>query len=51
VSVQAGWEFLWLAGLATAERQFDLNNTEINYIDAGGQVFAMGASIGLCTSW
>jgi hypothetical protein len=51
VSVQAGWEFLWLAGLATAERQFDLDNTEINYIDAGGQVFAMGLSIGLCTSW
>jgi hypothetical protein len=51
VSVQAGWEFLWMAGVATAERQFDLNNTEINYIDAGGQVFAMGLSIGLCTSW
>jgi hypothetical protein len=51
LSVQAGWDFLWAAGIATAPRQFDLDNSEINYIDAGGQMFYMGASIGMTASW
>jgi hypothetical protein len=50
-SVQAGWDFLWVAGIATAPRQFDLDDTEINYIDAGGQMFFMGASLGMTASW
>jgi hypothetical protein len=51
LSVQAGWEFLWAAGIATAPRQFDLDNSELNYIDAGGQMFFMGASLGMTASW
>ena len=51
LSVQAGWEFLWAAGIATAPRQFDLDDTELNYIDAGGQMFFMGASLGMTASW
>jgi hypothetical protein len=51
LSVQAGWDFLWAAGIATAPRQFDLDNSELNYIDAGGQMFYMGASLGMTASW
>jgi len=51
LAVQAGWDFLWAAGIATAPRQFDLDNSELNYIDAGGQMFFMGASLGMTASW
>ena len=50
-SLKAGYDFLWVAGVATATRQFDLDNVRDNPIDAGGQVFYNGLSIGCEGSW
>lgn len=50
-SLKAGYDFLWVAGIATATRQFDLNNVRENPIDAGGQIFYNGLSIGCEGSW
>jgi len=50
-SVQAGYDFLWAAGIATATRQFNLDNVRPNSIDGGGQIFYNGLSMGVEGSW
>ncbi len=50
-SLQAGYDFLWVAGMATATRQFNLNNKQFDDIDAGGQTFFQGLSFGFKGSW
>ncbi|MFM9195689.1 MAG: hypothetical protein ACKOWG_08110 [Planctomycetia bacterium] len=50
-AVQAGYDFLWVAGIATATRQFNLDNVRPNSIDAGGQAFYNGLSLGIEGSW
>lgn len=50
-AIQAGYDFLWVAGIATATRQFNLDNLRPNSIDAGGQAFYNGLSLGLEGSW
>ena len=50
-AVQIGYDFLWVAGIATATRQFNLDNVRPNSIDGGGQVFYNGLSMGVEGSW
>jgi hypothetical protein len=50
-SLQAGYDFLWVAGMATATRQFNLDQRDINPIDVGGQTFYNGVSFGFNGSW
>lgn len=50
-SLKAGYEFLWVAGIATAPRQFDLEGLRINKTDPGGQIFFNGLSFGCEGSW
>jgi len=50
-SIQAGYDFLWVAGVATATRQFNLDNVRPNSIDAGGQILFQGVSMGVEGSW
>jgi len=50
-SLQIGYDFLWVAGVATATRQFNLNKLKQNQIDPGGQVFLQGVSFGFNGSW
>lgn len=50
-SLKAGYDFLWIAGIATATRQFDLSGLRQNPMDAGGQTFYNGVSFGLEGSW
>jgi hypothetical protein len=50
-SFQAGYDFLWVAGMATATRQFNLDNRAVHPIDAGGQTFYNGVSFGFNGSW
>jgi hypothetical protein len=50
-ALQVGWDFLWVAGIATAERQLNLNEREFDDIDAGGQTFYNGLSFGFTGSW
>lgn len=48
---QVGYDFLWVAGMATATRQFNLDNRDNNAIDTGGQTFYNGLSFGFNGSW
>ena len=50
-AVQVGYDMLWVAGIATATRQFNLDNVRPNSIDGGGQIFYNGLSMGLEGSW
>lgn len=50
-SLQVGYDFLWVAGMATATRQFNLDNRDNNAIDVGGQTFYNGLSFGFYGSW
>jgi hypothetical protein len=50
-AVQVGYDFLWVAGIATATRQFNLDNVRPDSIDGGGQAFYNGLSMGLEGSW
>ena len=50
-AIKAGWDFLWVAGVATTNRQFDLDGVRVNPIDAGGQIFYNGLSLGCEGSW
>ena len=50
-ALQVGYDFLWVAGIATSERQLNLDNRDINDIDAGGQTFYNGLSFGCYGSW
>ena len=40
-----------VAGMATATRQFNLDQRDINPIDVGGQTFYNGVSFGFNGSW
>ncbi|MCE9631132.1 MAG: hypothetical protein K8S94_10525 [Planctomycetia bacterium] len=50
-ALQIGYDFLWIAGMATANRQFNLDNRDNNAIDVGGQTFYNGVSFGFNGSW
>ncbi len=50
-SIQVGYDILWVAGVATATRQFSVNKTRYNQIDPGGQSFMMGFSFGYNQTW
>ena len=50
-AVQVGYDFLWVAGIATATRQFNLDNVRPNSIDGGGQILYNGLSMGVEGSW
>ena len=50
-ALQIGYDFLWVAGIATSEKQFNLDNRDIGDIDAGGQTFYNGVSFGCYGSW
>jgi hypothetical protein len=50
-SLQIGYDFLWIAGIATATRQFNLDNRDQYPLDAGGQVFYNGVSFGFNGTW
>lgn len=50
-AVKAGWDFLWVAGIATAPRQFNLDNARSDPIDPGGQVFLNGFALGCEGRW
>jgi hypothetical protein len=50
-SLQVGYDILWVAGIATYDRQYNLDNTQFNDINAGGQVFYQGISFGFYGSW
>ena len=50
-SLQVGYDFLWVAGMATASRQYNLDNRDNNSIDVGGQTFYNGVSFGFNGSW
>jgi len=49
--VKVGYDFLWVAGIATATRQFNLDNVRQNSHDGGGQIFYNGLSFGCEGSW
>lgn len=50
-ALQVGYDMLWVAGVATYDRQYNLNNTQANDINAGGQAFFQGVSFGFYGSW
>lgn len=50
-ALQVGYDFLWVAGMATATRQLNLDNRDVNAIDVGGQTFYNGVSFGFYGSW
>ncbi len=50
-SLKAGYDFLWVAGIATATRQFDLDNIKNKPLDGGGQIYYNGLSFGCEGSW
>ena len=50
-ALQIGYDFLWIAGMATANRQFNLDNRDNYAIDVGGQTFYNGVSFGFNGSW
>jgi hypothetical protein len=50
-SLQAGYDFLWVAGMATATRQFDLDQRDTRPINTGGQSCYKGFSVGFHGSW
>jgi hypothetical protein len=50
-ALQVGYDFLWVAGMATATRQLNLDNLDVNALDAGGQTFYNGVSFGFYGSW
>ena len=50
-ALQVGYDFLWVAGIATATRQFNLDQRDVRPLDAGGQTFYNGLSFGFNGSW
>jgi hypothetical protein len=50
-TLKAGYDFLWVAGIATATRQFNLDNVRQDAHDGGGQIFYNGLSFGCEGSW
>ena len=50
-ALKVGYDFLWVAGIATATRQFNLDDVREDPMDAGGQIFYNGVSFGFEGSW
>ncbi len=50
-AVQCSYDFLWIGGLATATRQFNMNKIRQNPIDGGGQMFLNGFAFGINGTW
>jgi len=50
-TLKVGYDFLWVAGIATATRQFNLDNVRQDSHDGGGQIFYNGLSFGCEGSW
>ena len=50
-SLQVGYDFLWVAGIASAVKQFNLDQRSTGVINTGGQTFANGLSFGFNGSW
>ena len=50
-AVQCSYDFLWVGGLATATRQFNMNKIRQNPIDGGGQMFLNGFAFGINGTW
>ena len=50
-ALQVGYDFLWVAGIATATRQFNLDQRDVDAINVGGQTFFNGLSFGFYGSW
>ena len=51
--MRAGYNFIWLTGVALAHNQFDFGatNTAGTGLAGGGGVFLQGANLGLETAW
>jgi hypothetical protein len=50
-SLQVGYDFLWVAGMASAIKQFNLDQRSSGRINTGGQTFYNGFSFGFNGSW
>jgi len=50
-SLQVGYDFLWVAGMASAIKQFNLDQRSSGRINTGGQTFYNGLSFGFNGSW
>jgi hypothetical protein len=50
-SLQVGYDFLWVAGIASSIKQFNLDQRSTGVINTGGQTFANGLSFGFNGSW
>ena len=50
-SLQVGYDFLWVAGMASAIKQFNLDQRSSGEINTGGQTFYNGFSFGFNGSW
>ena len=50
-ALQVGYDFLWVAGMASAIKQFNLDQRDTGMINTGGQTFYNGLSFGFNGSW
>ena len=50
-SLQVGYDFLWVAGIASSIKQFNLDQRSTGVINTGGQTFCNGLSFGFNGSW
>jgi hypothetical protein len=50
-ALQVGYDFLWVAGMASAIKQFNLDQRDTGMINTGGQTFYNGLSFGFKGSW
>ena len=50
-SLQVGYDFLWVGGIASAIRQFNLDQRAGRTLDVGGSTFFNGLSFGFNGSW
>jgi hypothetical protein len=50
-SLQVGYDFLWVAGMASAIKQFNLDQRSSGEINTGGQTFYNGFSFGFNGAW
>ena len=51
--IRAGYNLIWIDGLALAPNQFDFTNTETSgtLLASGGGIFMHGANLGLEARW
>jgi len=50
-ALQVGYDFLWVGGMASAIKQFNLDQRSSGKINTGGQTFYNGLSFGFNGSW